>query len=174
MKKILLFLVTALALFTSAMSQTSAPGTVILIGTNTNALGTDTLVTSGTIYFKNPSSLSAIGLEGKYNIALTAVAISGTISATCTLEGSSDGVVWSTGINKVPGTDGNMCDTLTLSAAGTYYFTITSNSAKQLLSSGVVNQTYYTGNTRRYYIRVKIVSGATQSTRMYARLITQN
>jgi hypothetical protein len=174
--KRILSILLILSVFTVGIkAQTSAPGTVILQGTYTNALGLDTLGASDTIYFKNAASLASVGLNGNYVIQITAVSLSGTVGATATLESSLDGVVWSTGLNRVPGTDGIKSDTLTISAAGTKTFTIASNSPKQLLSAGVVSQTYYTDNTRRYYIRVKLLSGATaQSTKYYMRLITQN
>lgn len=174
MKRILLFL-TVLILFISAGAQTSAPGTTILIGTNTNSLGLDTLGVSDTIYFKNPNSMASFGLEGKYTIQITAVGLSGSVSATFTLESSLDGVVYTAGLNKVPGTDGKLCDTLTISSAGSYFISAASSSPRQLITAGVVGQTYYTGNTRRYFIRVKALSpSGAQSTKIYMRLITQD
>ena len=175
MKKYLLvlFILSALVITTSA--QTSTSGAITLQGTYTNTLGLDTLGASDTIYFKNPTTMSSIGLDGKYTIAITAVSLSGTVSATITLERSTDGVVWTTGLNKVPGTDGKHCDTLTISSAGTYYMTVASSVPKQLITAGVVGQTYYTNNTRTYFIRAKVLSpSGTQSTKMYARLTTQN
>lgn len=171
MKKILFLLALLLTVFVSTQAQA-----IVLKGTHDNAQGLDTLSASDTIYLKNTSSLASGGLSGKYAIELRATNLSGTTGFTATLEGSTDGVNWSTGINKVPGTDGKNCDTLSVSSAGVYYITISPDAAKQLLSAGVVSQTYYTaGVTRRYYIRVKLLSGATaQSTRVSARLITQN
>lgn len=171
MKKILFLMALMLTIFVSTQAQS-----IILKGTYDNASGLDTLGASDTIYLKNLNSLASGGLAGKYAIELRATNLSGTTGFTATLEGSSDGTNWSTGINKVPGTDGKNSDTLSVSAAGVYYLTISPNTAKQLLSAGVVGQTYYTdGVTRRYYIRVKLLSGATaQSTKVSARLITQN
>ncbi len=171
MKKILFLIAFMVTTFVAVQAQS-----IILKGTYDNAAGLDTLGASDTIYLKNLNSLANGGLSGKYAIELRVSNLSGTTGFTATLEGSTDGTNWSTGINKVPGTDGKDCDTLSVSAAGVYYMTISPSAAKQLLSAGVVSQTYYTaGVTRRYYIRVKLLSGATaQSTKVSARLITQN
>lgn len=174
MKK-LLFLMAILFSVFAIQAQTS----IVLKGTYDNSAGLDTLGASDTIYLKTTSALSGVGLAGKYAIELRVINLSGTSAFTATLEGSNDGGVdanWSKGINKVPGTDGKNSDTLSVSGAGIYYITISPNTAKQLLSAGVVSQTYYTdGVTRRNYIRLKLLSGAgAQSTKVSARLITQN
>lgn len=176
MKKILFFLLLGAMAFIAAPVHSQ----IVLKGTYDNAAGLDTLGASDTIYLKTINSLSGVGLNGKYAIELTFTAISGTVTATVTAEGSMLGgttnSLWSTGINKVPGTNGRNCDTLIVTAAGVYYLTIAPSAVHQLTSSAGVEQTYYTQNpTRRYYIRLKVLSGvAAQSTKVSARLITQD
>lgn len=182
MKKVLFFLMlSALAFITPTHSQ------IVLQSQKGNV--SDTITASDTIYLRNVASLSGVGLTGKYAIELTFTALSGTVTATVTTEGSMIGGTgqvaaspwlytggWSTGINKVPGTNGRNCDTLIVTAAGVYYLTIAPSAIHQLTSAAGVEQTYYTSNpTRRYYIRLKILSGvAAQSTKVSARLITQD
>lgn len=174
-KRIIIVLMLFTGFANIAKSQTSTSGAITLQGTHTNTLGLDTLGASDTIYFKNAASLASIGLEGNYRIDITLVSISGTVTMTATLESSTDGVVWTPGINKIPGTDGIKSDTLIITSAGTKKMTISSNAPKsQIASAGVIN-TYYTDLTRSYWIRVKLLSPVTaQSTKVYMRLSTQN
>lgn len=134
----------------------------------------DTVANAGTVYLTSVSGdLDAIGLNGNYDLQVTARSISGSVSVTFVLQSSIDGTNWQNHF-KAPGQDGVNCDTLVIGAAGTHVWTIRTGAVKTIQSSGVVINQWYTNSGRRLRFRLKAVGLGTQSTEIKSQLITQN
>lgn len=132
----------------TSFGQTSLNGTNGVLDTLTNSNGPKYL-TSNLIP----------GTTGKYAVQISTTNISGTSTITAVLQGSLDGVLWDN-IYHTAGTTGVACDTLSISGNTVHTFWVAPN---------------FTSNAgRRMYVRVKFVSGATQSTQIKGKYITSN
>jgi hypothetical protein len=160
MKKFLLLaVITVSALFSQAQ-------VVTLTGSSYgNAL--DTVTNTGTVYLTTPANALNSNKSGKYIIQLDATNKSGTTTITAVLQSSLDGVTWGNHF-KTPGQTGVNCDTLAISGTTTHIYNVLPGS-----NAWYASITYPTNSGRRLYFRVKLVGGATGTTQVKAKLITQ-
>jgi len=127
---------------------------------------TDTINTSSSTATKNlttaTNALNTIGQTGAYDVQLVVTSVSGTPNFKAILQSSIDGVNFSNHF-KNAGTNGIMCDTLSVGAATNHIWTIPKSNATQTNNTG-----------RRLYFRVACVApSSTQSSIIQAKLITQ-
>lgn len=164
MKKVFLVMMLALGL---AITQTS--NAQITLNPATTSL--DSILNAGTTYFKTGAvSVTSSGTlsnanTGNYRFVFTATNVSGTSTFKAVIEGSMDGTNWF-GLTKVPGTDGNNCDTLQCTSVTTAtQFTCTS-----LPGGGkyVYSANYFNTGGRCLYLRIRFIGTGTQVTRISA------
>jgi hypothetical protein len=152
MKKIIILMAFMLVAFTQADAQVWT--------LNGSHATTDTVTDAGTTYLTSGSLVA--NKSGKYSVALLTANISGTSTFKAILQGSVDGTNWSNYFGTV-GTNGIGCDTLQVTSAAPAYF---------VWNSGLPSSAAIAG--RRLYIRIACVGTGTQSTRVSAKLITQD
>ena len=166
MKKIGIILLMA-ALFSCNDTQaqiTMYKSTALQSGITTST--TDTLDNSEISYFNAPSGSLNKYTACNYTVHFTLDTISGTVTpGNVILQGSYDGITWFN-LGGNPGTDGKNCDSLTYAVGNC------ANAVNYVSSMGGTNKYAYTilnsvNSPRVTYIRLKLVSTGTQSTRIY-------
>ena len=160
MKKILFIA----AVFCSSLVTSNAVGQSFLGSGYGNVL--DTVTTGSTIYLTSPALVLPNGKNG-YTFQLDATNLTGTSTITAILQSSNDGSTWSNHF-KVPGTTGVHSDTLSISGTTQHIWNVLPLSATTY--GGV---TYWTNSGNRLYFRIKLIAGATQTTRVKARNVYQ-
>jgi hypothetical protein len=158
MKKLILALVLFVGLISCqrVSAQTSAEITMTAATT-----GKDSILNAGTTTFKT-GKLSKFS-SGNYRFYFTAANVSGTSTFKVLVKGSMNGVKWFP-LTKVPGTDGNNCDTLQCTSVTTAdQFTMTS-------LPGCAKYTYaltqWNTGGRVLYLALDFVGTGTQVTRI--------
>lgn len=152
MKKIIILMAFTLVAFTQANAQVWT-----LNGSDATS---DTIANAGTVYLTSGSLVA--NKSGNYSVALLTANISGTSTFKAILQGSLDGTNWSNYFGTA-GTTGVECDTLQVTSAAPAYFVW---NTKKPYAASIAG--------RRLYIRIACVGTGTQSTRVSAKLITQD
>jgi hypothetical protein len=156
MKKLIL----ALVLFVGLISCQRVSAQVTMSAATT---GLDSVLNAGTTYFRTTSGQLNKYTTGNYRFYFTAANVSGTSTFKVLLQGSMDGTKWFA-LTKVPGTDGNNCDTLQCTSVTTAdQFTMTSlpGSAKYTYAL-----TQWNTGGRVLFVRLAFVGTGTQVTRI--------
>jgi len=158
MKRIFLLMVAIVGLI--SCQPTNANAQITLSAATT---GLDSVLNAGTTYFKTAAGALNKDSRGNYRFVFTAANVSGTSTFKVLVQGSMDGTTWFA-LTKVPGTDGNNCDTLQCTSVTTAaQFTMTSipGSAKYTYAL-----TQWNTGGRVLYLRLAFVGTGTQVTRI--------
>lgn len=157
MKKVFL----VLALFVGLLSCQPVNAQVNMSAATT---GLDSILNAGTTYFKTTQKIHLGKYStGNYRFGFTAANVSGTSTFKVLLQGSLNGTDWFA-LTKVPGTDGNNCDTLqctSVTTAATFTMTSLPGSAKYTYAL-----TQWNTGGRVFYVRLAFVGTGTQVTRI--------